>query len=85
MTWPGSKGPAGFPKFSIDNPRIDSRVCFVPMITDDSRALLRFYRAYDKGLLLDSGGILDQPEKYLTGMAIIEQRVNEHYADRGKN
>jgi hypothetical protein len=57
---------------------IESRTCFLPMISARSEFLLRLYRHYKSGILPHSGGLLDQPHYYAEAMEIlsaIEARI----------
>lgn len=38
---------------------------------------LRYYSAYDRGVLLVSGGISDQPARYIELMDLIDRQKNE--------
>jgi hypothetical protein len=51
---------------------ITSRTCLLPMINPESRQLLRLYDHYKNNLLPFAGGILDQPQKFLTAMRTID-------------
>jgi hypothetical protein len=50
---------------------IESRTCLLPMITPQSRFLLRMYQHYKAGMLPYGGGILKQPHYYAEAMEII--------------
>lgn len=63
--------PAPYNKFVIKG-FMESKTCFLPMVTDESRFLLRLYRHYKNGLLAVSGGVLDQPNYYLEAMETID-------------
>jgi len=41
------------------------------MITDSSNFMLKMHKHYQNGVLLQSGGLLDQPNYYLEAMEII--------------
>lgn len=46
------------------------------MITQQSNGFLNLYDFYKKGQLCLSGGVLEQPVKYLEAMKIIDHQVN---------
>ena len=73
--YPDSNGPASYPKFGIEKGgvRIESNICFLELITSDTRAYMKLYRHYNKSILPLSGGLLDQPAVYLNAMEIIER------------
>jgi hypothetical protein len=50
---------------------IESRTCLLPMITQQSRYLLRMYTHYKNRLLPHAGGLLDQPHYYIDAMEIL--------------
>jgi len=41
------------------------------MVTDIDKYMLKLHKHYSKGVLLQSGGLLDQPNYYLEAMEII--------------
>lgn len=45
------------------------------MVTEQSSQALRLYGFYKDKVLALSGGILDQPEKYLQAMNVIDLQV----------
>jgi hypothetical protein len=51
---------------------IESRVCFLPMITPLSYAMLRLHRHYTEGFLPGAGGILDQANRYVEAMECLD-------------
>jgi len=63
--------PAPFETFVIEGV-IESKTCFLPMITDLSMFFARLYRHYKNGILYHGGGFADQPNKYLEAMELIE-------------
>ena len=69
---PGSKGPAKYPKWDIKVVLEDSRICPLPMITGETRSMLKLHAHYKNGILPNAGGILDQPSAYVEAMNIIE-------------
>lgn len=70
--------PAPFPMFKIDGVIvIESHTCFLPMITPQSRFLLRMYQHYKNRLLPYEGGLLSQPNYYLEAMEIIARIVEQ--------
>lgn len=52
----------------------ESNICMLPMITDDSWAVLGWHKHYKNGILLKGGGLLDQPNYYLEAMTLIDSR-----------
>jgi hypothetical protein len=46
------------------------------MITKDSQSMLELFRHYKDGNLAVSGGVLEQPAKYLESMNVIERCIN---------
>lgn len=53
---------------------IESDVCLLPMITQESRFLLRLHEHYRRGLLAREGGILEQPNYYLEAMELLAEQ-----------
>lgn len=47
------------------------------MVTKDSGAMLDLYSHYQKGVMALSGGVLEQPAKYLQAMKIIEIQLRD--------
>lgn len=73
--------PAPFKQWSIKNV-IESDVCLLPMITQESRFLLRMHEHYKKGKLARTGGVLDQPNFYLEAMEVMNEREDLIVAER---
>jgi hypothetical protein len=48
-----------------------------PHLSREVDTHLRYYGAYDRGVLLVAGGISDQPARYVELMALIDQQKNE--------
>jgi len=42
------------------------------MVTDRSRTMLRLFRHYRNGVLINAGGLLDQPAAYVDAMDQID-------------
>jgi len=64
---------------------IESRTCLLPMITPQSRFLVRMYRHYKERILPFGGGLLDQPHLYAEAMEILAAResvLRAEYAER---
>lgn len=64
---------------------IESKTCLLPMITEQSRFLLRLYRHHKEGILPLAGGILQQPNYYVEAMEILdshERRIQAEIAER---
>lgn len=66
----GSNGIAPYKKWKIDGIGYLSS-CPLPTITDESNFYLRMHKHYAHGILMLSGGLLDQPNKYLEAMELI--------------
>jgi hypothetical protein len=69
---PGSIGPAGYPMWAIKEAEIESRTCFLPMVTEESWLFLRLYQHYKNGILPFPGGLLEQPHVYLKAMELLD-------------
>lgn len=83
FAWPGSRGPAGFARFAIPGV-IESRICFLPMITTASREWLRLHMDWKAGFLPWSGGSMQQPAAYREAMALIESTLNQIYREESE-
>lgn len=78
--------PAPFKQWSIKNV-IESNVCLLPMITPESRFLLRLHEHYKSGHMARDGGILEQPNFYLEAMEVLTERetlIRSERADRDR-
>jgi hypothetical protein len=53
---------------------IESKTCLLPMITPQSRFLLRMHQHYEKRILPHEGGLLEQPHYYVEAMEILSAR-----------
>ena len=49
--------------------------CPLKLVTSLSRRLLRFYRFMEKGFLPNPGGILDQPNRFIEAVAVIDDTI----------
>jgi len=58
-------------------PLVESKTCLLPMITADIWFLFRLFRQYEKGNLLVSGGIMDQPHAYIDAMEHISEAKSD--------
>lgn len=76
LRWPTSVGPAGFLAFAISNV-IESKTCFLPMITPFSSRMLNLYGHYKNSVFPLSGGLLEQPNLYLRAMELIDSTMNK--------
>lgn len=65
--------PAPIKQWVIKN-LIESNVCLLPMITVESRFLLRLYEHYKNCLLPRAGGVLEQSNYFLEAMEILSER-----------
>jgi hypothetical protein len=70
------KNPAPFEKWEIPEINLKSKTCLLPMITSESQSMLSLFRFYQNNQLALSGGVLEQPAKYLEAMKTIERQIN---------
>jgi hypothetical protein len=56
---------------------IESRTCFLPMITPQTHFLLRLFSHYKNAVLPYAGGLLDQPHFFAEAMEILAGRSGE--------
>lgn len=56
--------------------------CPVHEITEVSYFMIRMHTHYEKGFLLQFGGIINQPLKYLESMEVITSQLNECRKDK---
>jgi len=68
--------PAPFAKWEIPEINLKSKVCLLPMVTHESQQAIDLYGFYKDRVLAVSGGVLDQPHKYLESMKTIERQIN---------
>lgn len=61
--------------FSIPEIGLESRTCLLPMITEESRQLMKAYAHYKNQLLPFAGGMLDQPAIFGEAMELIDNQV----------
>jgi hypothetical protein len=71
---PGSIGPAAFNIYEIPGV-IASNVCLLPMVTAFSRECLRLYGHYKNSVFPFSGGVYEQPRRYMQAMELIDANV----------
>lgn len=64
-------GDAGYERWEIKDTDFKSRICPRRLITPESRRMLELFQHYQAGFLAHSGGILDQPAKYVEAMRFI--------------
>lgn len=50
---------------------IESKTCLLPMVTDESRFMLRMYGHYTRNILPYEGGLLAQPNYFAEAMEIL--------------
>ena len=67
----GSKGPANYERYLFKEIGFSSRVCPLPLVTAKSTQFIRLYKSFDKGVLVKSGGLIEQPNQYIEAMEII--------------
>lgn len=75
--------PAPFPQWSIKGV-IESNVCLLPMITRESRFLIRLHEHYKAGHMARVGGVLEQPNFYLEAMEVLSERERLIMAERAE-
>lgn len=63
--------PAPFDKWVLPD-GTPSRTCLLPMVTRHTRELLRYYDFYRAGHLPREGGMLNQPNKFIQAIEVIE-------------
>jgi hypothetical protein len=68
--------PAPFPKWEIPQINLKSKICLLPMVTAEAQEAIRLYGFYKQKILALSGGVLEQPDKYLKAMQTIERQIN---------
>ena len=83
LRWPQSRGPAPYPMYSIEGV-IDTRTCLLPMVTSQSRALVRLHGRIEHHLPF-AGGQMDQPAVVMEAMEVIAHTVNSINEERRKN
>lgn len=74
--WPASRGPAPQPILIIKDV-IESRTCFLPMVTDLSRELLHARGHYHNRMMPFPGAALEQPALFLQALSTIDNTVAE--------
>lgn len=79
--WPGSRGPASYPLHQIKDV-IESRACLLPMVTPQSRVLLRLYGHLKNHLLPFPGAVMDQPAVVMEALEVIGTTVNQIEIER---
>jgi hypothetical protein len=67
------RNPAPFAKWVIRGV-LESKTCLLPMVTPQSKLLLRLHEHYENGVLPYAGGILDQPNYFTEMMETISAR-----------
>ena len=72
---PGSRGPSSYEQWEVKGV-IKSKTCLLPLITAFTHECLRLYRHYKNGVLLQSGGLYNQPNKYIKAMGVIDGHYN---------
>jgi len=56
---------------------IDSRTCFLPMISAETHRYMRLYTHYKNHFLPHAGGIADQPHHYIEAMELLDKTLNQ--------
>ena len=57
------------------------------MVTEFSRECLRLYGHYKNGVMIEAGGLYDQPRRYIEAMTVIDgyiQTSNQVRTDRNR-
>lgn len=78
---PGSIGRAPFPQWVIENPAggdplIESDTCLLPMVDAGTWYLFRLHRLFDKGVMYQAGGLMNQPHRYIEAMLAVSEAVH---------
>lgn len=63
---------------------IESKICFLPMISAASREWLRLHADFKAGFLPWGGGSLQQPAAWREAMQTIESTLNQIYSEESK-
>lgn len=63
---------------------IESRTCFLPMVTAASREWLRLHMDWKAGYLPWSGGTLEQPAAFREAMQLIESTLNQIHREEAQ-
>jgi len=50
---------------------ISSKTCLLPLVSEQSRSLLRLHAHYKRNILPFAGGLMDQPQAYLQAMELL--------------
>ncbi len=56
---------------------IEYKTCPGRIITPFTWYLIRLYGHYKNGYMLFSGGVIDQPQKYMQAMELIDREINK--------
>jgi len=59
--------------------------CPLKLVTHISKRFLRFYRFMEKGFLPNPGGILDQPNRFIEAMSIIDDSIIKYTEEERKD
>jgi len=70
----GSKGPSPYPRWEIVGLG-KFNTCLLPMVTKETEWIFRLHRHYENGVLLRSGGLLDQPNYYIEAMELLDSKL----------
>jgi len=79
---PGSLGRAPIPLWVVadpaggDIPLIESDTCLLPMVDESTWYLFRLHKLFEKGVLYQTGGLMDQPNRYIEAMFAIGEAIN---------
>ena len=71
---PGSNGAASYSIIDVKRNgfEFENRTCLLPQITERTNYFFKLYKHYQHGNLLIEGGLLDQPNVYLSAMELID-------------
>ena len=75
---------AHYPVFDLDGEQFFS--CPVKMMTKTTGRMLRMYKFFKDGFLPNCGGVLEQPQRFLDAIQIIDSELSEiEEKNRNKN
>lgn len=63
---------------------IESRICFLPMVSAASREWLRLHMDWKAGFLPWFGGSMEQPAAWREAMQLIESTLNKIHREEAK-
>lgn len=75
--WPGSVGPHPLKGWLTIPGLIETDVCLLPMVTNESAEMIKLYSHYKNNILPYQGGLLDQPAFYKRCMEVLDSAFAE--------